>query len=88
LYKIREIVRKRSFLLGPTRGYIRRIVVQLEFEPSVEAVSNTSTVSLRVIRDEEKGTQCLGVQLGHPVPGGYKYADLILQLGEVSSLRQ
>jgi hypothetical protein len=25
-------------------------------------------------------TQCLGVYLGHPVPGGYKYGDRALQV--------
>jgi hypothetical protein len=29
--------------------------------PRVEAGSNTSTVALRVVRGDEKGTQCLGV---------------------------
>jgi hypothetical protein len=28
--------------------------------------------------------QCPGVQLGHPVPGGYKYGNLALQDGGVS----
>jgi hypothetical protein len=27
----------------------------------VEAVSNTSTVTLRVVGSDEKGTQCLGI---------------------------
>jgi hypothetical protein len=27
------------------------------------------------------GTQCPGVKLGHPVPGGYKYGNLALQVG-------
>jgi hypothetical protein len=44
----------------------------------VEAGSNTSTVALRVVGSDEKGTQCLGVKLGHPLPGGYKYGDLAL----------
>jgi hypothetical protein len=30
-------------------------------------------------------TQCPGVYLGHPVPGGYKYVDLALQVWEVSN---
>jgi hypothetical protein len=51
-------------------------------ESRVEAVSDTSTVALRVVGGDEKGTQCLGVQLGRPVPGGYKYDDLALQVGE------
>jgi hypothetical protein len=29
--------------------------------------------------------QCLGVQLGHTVPGGYTYGDLVLQVGGVSN---
>jgi hypothetical protein len=41
-----------------------------------------STVALRVVGGEEKGTQWLGAQLGHPVPVGYKYRDLTLQAGE------
>jgi hypothetical protein len=54
----------------------------------VEAGSNTSTVAQRVVEGDEKGTQCLGVKLGHPVPGGYKYGDLALQVGGVSNPRQ
>jgi hypothetical protein len=42
----------------------------------VEAGWNTSTVALRVVGGDEKGTQCLG----HPVPGGYKIGDLALQV--------
>jgi hypothetical protein len=38
----------------------------------VEEGYNTSIVALRVVGGNV-GTQCLGVQLGHPVPGGYKY---------------
>jgi hypothetical protein len=54
----------------------------------VEAGSNTSTVALLVIGGDEKETQCLGVYLGHPVPGGYKYGDPALQVDGVSNLRQ
>jgi hypothetical protein len=35
-------------------------------------------IALPVVGDDEKGTQCLGVKLGNPVPGGYKYKDLAL----------
>jgi hypothetical protein len=52
----------------------------------VEAGSNTSTVALRVAEGDEKGTQCLGVQLGHPITGGHKYRDLALQGGLDSRL--
>jgi hypothetical protein len=53
----------------------------------VEAGSNTSTVALRVVVGDEKGTQYLGVKLDHPVPGGYTYGGLDLQVGGVSNLR-
>jgi hypothetical protein len=45
---------------------------------------NTSTVTLGVVRDDVKGTQCPGVWLGHPVPGGDKYGNFALQVGGVS----
>jgi hypothetical protein len=48
----------------------------------------TSTVALGGVGSDGKGTQCLGVLLGHLVPGGYKYEDLALQVGGVSNLRQ
>jgi hypothetical protein len=54
----------------------------------VEAGSNTSTVALRVIGGDEKRTQWLGIKLGHPVPGGYIYGDLALQVGGASNLRE
>jgi hypothetical protein len=31
-------------------------------------------------------SQCPGVYLGHPVPGGFKYGDLALQVGGVSRI--
>jgi hypothetical protein len=34
---------------------------------------------------EERRAQCPGVYLGNPVPGGYKYGDLALQVGGVSN---
>jgi hypothetical protein len=52
----------------------------------VEAGQNTSTVALRVVRGDRKGTQCPRVYLGHPVPEGYKYGDLALQVGGVSRI--
>jgi hypothetical protein len=54
----------------------------------VEAGSNISTVALRIVGGDEKGTQCLGVKLGHPVPAGYKYGDLALKVGRASNLRE
>jgi hypothetical protein len=54
----------------------------------VEAGSKTSTVALRVVGGDEKGTQFIGVKLGHPVPEEYKYGDLALQVWGVLGLRQ
>jgi hypothetical protein len=48
---------------------------------------NSSTVALRVVRGDVKGTQGPGVQLGHPVPRGCKYGDLALQVGGVPDER-
>jgi hypothetical protein len=56
--------------------------VNYQFQVSVEAGSNTSTLTLRVVGGDEKGTRCLGVYLGHPVPGEYKYATCPSRLGE------
>jgi hypothetical protein len=50
----------------------------------VEAGQNTSTIALRVVRGDGKGTHCPGVYLGHPVPGGYKHGDLALLVRGVS----
>jgi hypothetical protein len=63
----------RFLFCGPICGYITG--------NSGQAGSNTFTVALWVVGGDEKGTQCLGVQPGHPVPGGYKYWDLVLQVG-------
>jgi hypothetical protein len=58
-----------------------------KIKPCVEARSNNSTVSLRVVGDE-KGTQCLAIKLGHPVSGAIpRYGYLALQVGGVSNLR-
>jgi hypothetical protein len=58
------------------------------FISRVEVGSNTSTVALRLVGGDKNGTQCLGVQLGHPVPEGYKYGDLALQVAGLSNMRQ
>jgi hypothetical protein len=51
--------------------------------------SNTSTVSLRVVEGDGKGTQCPGGITGPPCSWvGYKYVDLAIQVGGVSNLRQ
>jgi hypothetical protein len=51
----------------------------------MEAEWNTSTAILHVVRGDEKGSQCLGLWLGQPVLGGYKYRELAIQVGGVSS---
>jgi hypothetical protein len=52
-----------------------------------EAVSNTSTVALRVVGGNEKGTQCLGCNWA-TCSWGYKYGDVALLVGGVSNLTQ
>jgi hypothetical protein len=44
--------------------------------------------SLLLVRGYVKLIQCLGVKLDHPVPGGYKYEDLAIQVEEVPNLRE
>jgi hypothetical protein len=50
---------ERCFLCGPCRSYIMSWA--LKSSPRVEAGPNTSTIALRVVGGDEKGTQCLGV---------------------------
>jgi hypothetical protein len=45
---------KRCFLCGPCRGYITR--PKAEWESRVEAGSNTSTVALRLVGGDDKGS--------------------------------
>jgi hypothetical protein len=52
----------------------------------VEAGSNTSTVALRIVGGDEKGTQFL--EATHFLGDTYKYGDLALQVREVPNLRQ
>jgi hypothetical protein len=47
----------------------------------VEADYDTSTVALRIVQDDENGTRCLGVYLGHPATGEHKYRNRVLQVG-------
>jgi hypothetical protein len=78
----------RRFLRCLCRGYITRKNWTKLHLSHVEAGSNTSTLALRAVGDNENDTQCLGVLLGHAVPGEYKYEDVTLQVGLVSNLRQ
>jgi hypothetical protein len=54
-----------------------------------EVVENKHFISERYdhFQCDEKGPQCPGIQLGHPIPGGYKYGHLDLQVGRVSDER-
>jgi hypothetical protein len=47
---------------------------------------NNSTIALQVIRGNKMGIQCLGVQLDHHVPVGYKYRDLAYSFGTLKSV--
>jgi hypothetical protein len=70
---------KRDFLLVPAGSY-NRDSYRRSNGPPVEAGSNTSTVALRVVGGDEKGTQCLGynwttqflgIQIRGPGPPGW-----------------
>jgi hypothetical protein len=39
----------------------------------------------KMFKTENTSVQCPGVLLGNPVPGGYKYGNLALQIGGVSN---
>jgi hypothetical protein len=54
----------------------------------MEAGSHTSTVALRAVLGDRKGTQCLGVKLDHPIPEVYKYRDLAVQVAGILNLRE
>jgi hypothetical protein len=45
----------------PTHTTVLMLISLTLVDPRVEAGSKTSTVALRVVEDDEKGTQCLGV---------------------------
>jgi hypothetical protein len=70
------------------RGRRASVTIVELFEHNRNGVFCGSTVALRVVGGDVKGTQSLGAYLGHPVPGGYKYGDLALHVGGVSNLRQ
>jgi hypothetical protein len=72
---------KQYFPCGLYWGYIMEASQQRSTFPCEGEI--ISTVALRVVRGDRKGTQCPGAYLGHPVPGGYKYRDLALQVGGV-----
>jgi hypothetical protein len=67
-----------------------RIIEELlEMVISIRLVTELQRERREQERDSgREEAQCLGVYPGHPVPGGYKYADLALQVGGVSNLRQ
>jgi hypothetical protein len=52
---------KQCFLCNPCWGYITGTNRTEAYKSLVEAGSNTSTVALRVVGGNEKGTQCLEV---------------------------
>jgi hypothetical protein len=57
---------KRCFLCGPYNGYVTRTSNSWSCESCVEAGSNTSTVTLRVVGGDKKGSlKCETVKYGH-----------------------
>jgi hypothetical protein len=64
-----------------------KLVTGPRWAPDTRAVGRKLTsTSTSVVRGDGKGTQCPGVYLSYPVPGGYKYGDLALQVGGVSRI--
>jgi hypothetical protein len=71
---------------GPRRappGQTGRLTVGRKLTHSL-TLQFSFPLALRVVRGDGNGTQCPGVYLGQPVPGGYKYGDLVLQVCGVS----
>jgi hypothetical protein len=63
-YSSRQLLQKVFYTRSVKSGYTERT--------PAEAESNASNIALRFVGGDEKGTQCLGVKLGHLVRGGYK----------------
>jgi hypothetical protein len=57
--KIEELLESAFSTRFVPRGYIMRTLAEQEY--GAEVGSNTSTIALRVVGGDEKGTQCLGV---------------------------
>jgi hypothetical protein len=57
-----------------------KILLTNSIKPPVwlPGINNSPTVTHAY---SKMGTQCLGVQLGHPVSRGHKYRRLVLQVG-------
>jgi hypothetical protein len=64
-----------GFICWRVYTILQKLHTQMHFESRVEAESNTSTVTLRVVGDDEKGTQC-------PCSWGYKYGAWPSRFGE------
>jgi hypothetical protein len=62
-------------------------ISQLDSHSRVEAGFNTSSVALRVVGGDGKGTQCLRYNWANLFLGD-KYGGLALHVGGVSNLRQ
>jgi hypothetical protein len=73
-------------LNGSKPSGVKWLRLWLSLNHRVEEGSNISNVALRVVGCDERDR--LGTWLGHPVPEEYKYRDLAIQVGGVSSLRQ
>jgi hypothetical protein len=50
------------------------------YTPHTETGYNISTVALRVVEGDYKGTVCLAVQFDHRVPGEHNYRDLVVRV--------
>jgi hypothetical protein len=57
-------------------------------ESRVETGSNNFTVAMRIVGDDEKGTQCLGYNRATLFLGGINTRNLLSRLREISNLKQ
>jgi hypothetical protein len=60
----------------------RHSLYNFVFDLSLDKDCKNSTIALRVMGGNRKGTQCSGLKLIHSLPGGCNYRDLALQVGE------
>jgi hypothetical protein len=54
-------IEEEVFSMGAAPRLYNEDLQQLEIDTRMEAGSNNSTAALRVVKGDEKGTQCLGV---------------------------
>jgi hypothetical protein len=69
-----------SYITRPAHLKLLGLMNPISTGSRVKASHNISSAALRIVEGDEKGTGYQTVQLGHPVIGGDKYRDLVLQV--------